>query len=133
MTSLKKYLLLLLFSTIFISNICANIVQKMINENYSEIIRPFVSKWYVGTLYMENNKLKIIYQSDFGRYPTIMAYNITDNKIEIILKCLPLRNIPMENEIFSPLYYLLTLSLEDDNINYVCHYIENPYLIIRLV
>jgi hypothetical protein len=106
-------------------------MQKMIDENYSETIRPFVSKWYVGTLYVENQKLKIIYESDFGKHPTFMAYKITDNKIDIIIKSIPLESIPRGNETYSPTYYLLTLSLHNDIINYVCHFIENPFLIIN--
>jgi hypothetical protein len=103
----------------------------MIDEKYSVMIRPFASKWYVGTLYMENDKLKIIYESDFGKYPTFMAYKISDNRIDIIIKSIPLNSIALGNEIYSPTYYLLTLSLNDDVINYVCHFIENPFLIIN--
>jgi hypothetical protein len=131
MVYFRKHLLFLLFFVIFISSSWATIVQKMINENYREVIRPFVSKWYVGTLYMENNKLKIIYESDFGKYPTFMAYKINDDRIDIIIKSIPLNSIARGNETYSPNYYLLTLSLNDDVINYVCHFIENPFLIIN--
>jgi hypothetical protein len=103
----------------------------MIDENYSETIRPFVSKWYVGTLYVENQKLKIIYGSDFSKYPTFMAYKITDDRIDIIIRSVPLNSIPRGKEIYSPTYYLLTLSLYNDIISYVCHFIENPFLIIN--
>jgi hypothetical protein len=103
----------------------------MISENYNEIIRPFVSKWYVGTVYIEDNKLKIRYDSDFGKIPTFMAYKINDNGIDIIIKSIPRNNIPIGNETYSPSWYLLTFSLNDDNINYVCHFIENPFLIIN--
>jgi hypothetical protein len=127
----RKNFLLFLFIVVFISNSWATIVQKMIDENYSEMIRPFVSKWYVGTLYMENNKLKIIYESDFGKYPTFMAYKISDDRIDIIIKSIPLNSIARGNETYTPTYYLLTLSLNDGVINYVCHFIENPFLIIN--
>ena len=127
----RKSLLFLLFFLIFIADSwAATIMQKMIDENYSKTIRPFVSKWYVGTVYIENNKLKIEYESDFGKYPTFMAYRIDDNKIDIIVKCVPLDSIARKNFTYSSTYYLLTFSLDDDVINYVCHFIENPFLII---
>ena len=127
---LKKYILVFLLFSVFITNSWAGIVQRILDENFSAVIRPFSSKWYVGTLYIEGNKLKIKYESDFSRYPTIMAYKISEEKIDIIIKSIPFKNIPKNNEIFSPTYYLITLFIENSNINYVCYFIENPYLII---
>jgi hypothetical protein len=106
-------------------------MQKMIDENYSQVIRPFVSKWYVGTIYVENNKLKIRYDSDFGKIPTFMAYKIDDYRMDIIIKSIPFNSIPVGNETYSPTWYLLTFYLDNDEINYVCHFIENPFLIIN--
>ena len=127
---LKRYFLVFLLFSVLITNSWATIVQRMIEEKYSAVIRPFSSKWYVGTLFIENTKLKIKYESDFSKYPTIMAYKISEDKIDIIIKSLPFDNVPKNNEVFSPTYYLITLFIENNSVNYVCYFIENPYLII---
>jgi len=124
----RKCILVLIFF-FFASNAWANIVQKLIESNYIEIIRESSEqKWYVGTVIVSNNKLNIIYESGAGESPTIMAYKKSDNRLELILKCLPLLSVRRfsESEMYIPVFYLLSFYLDNNEIKYECNFIENP-------
>jgi len=136
MCSRRRLVCFFLFAAAASASWASAIARKMAEESYTAVIRPFASKWYVGTLHTEGNKLRIEYGSDFGKYPTFMAYKISDYTIEIIIKSVPLDSAavppggaPGANWTYSPTFYLLTLSLNDGVITYTCYYVENPSLI----
>ena len=128
MNIFKKILILIFFFGI-INFINADIVDKLLESNYVEIIRPYASNAYVGTLIVKNNKLNILFESE-GLHPTIMAYKINSDRIHLIIKSRPIENSRNINSIFYPEYYEITLYIENDKIKYSCYLIGSPYLII---
>lgn len=123
----KLFVLLFFFGVCVFAN--AGIVEKLLEEGVNEIIRPYSSIRYVGTLYTENCRLKISFESDTGYFPTIMAYKIADEEMKIIIKSRRLDNNYKPDMVYSSMYFLITLFLEDDKIKYVCYWIEDPYII----
>jgi uncharacterized protein YgiM (DUF1202 family) len=120
-------IILLLFSLMLIY---ADIADKLIQQNYVEMLRSNGSQRYIGTLYITNNQLSIMYESDAGYNPTIMAYNITDASIKLIIKYRWLGindEIASRNDGKSPSYYYFVKikQNEEDEIIYDCIPLEN--------
>ncbi|MDR1930990.1 MAG: SH3 domain-containing protein [Treponema sp.] len=114
--------------------VSADIIDDLIENKFSEIIRPYGSSRYVGTLTVENDALRLSFESDNGYYPTIMAHGISAERIGLIIKS---RAVPAEgaeipkNALFSTKYYRVELYREEEGIRYSCYQVEEPGLVIE--
>ena len=78
-------IIFILISVLLFSNE-QKIISKLINDQYCEIIRPSeYPNSYVGTIVVDDNKLGILYES-MGFYPTIMAYKVSNEILEIYIR-----------------------------------------------
>jgi hypothetical protein len=99
-----------------------SVLDFMFNVNYSKIIRPDGEETYIGTIFIKNDAINIIYESDAGFYPSIMAWRNGFNTFEIIIKSRWCGSdwaddINGKTPVY---YYLVEFTKENLNVNYTC-------------
>jgi hypothetical protein len=107
------------------------VVSAIIEKKFCEDIRPYGSDRYIGTLFVEDSKLKISFNACGDLYPTIMAYDISGDTIKLITKNRDVYNQKNPRAHYGELYWSIELYLEDGEVKYKCYWIEDPYMIIK--
>ena len=103
-----------------------SIIDFMFNKGYNMIIRPDGERKYVGTFLVRDDKICIIYASDAGFYPSLMAYTNEFDTLKIIAKS-RWRGSDWADDINGKLpayYYLIEFVKENSEIKYTCKYMD---------
>jgi hypothetical protein len=105
-----------------------SVIEWMFETGYNQIIRPGDSEGaYMGTFFVEGNKVHFIYESDAGFNPSIFAYKDEFDTFKLIIKSRWIGSDwydDIAGEIIPVRYSLVEFTKEDSDISYSCETLD---------